>query len=81
MPQLTTKEVERFTQEFSKSLLQPQAPAKPAADAVDLKAIFCKDWPSIAAGLQVLQSLLPAPISAIVGIVIAAGNALSKAIC
>ena len=48
----------------------------------DAKGVFCKLWPDVEKGLKLLQGLIKNPIAkAAVGIVIAAGDAVSKQIC
>ena len=43
---------------------------------------FCKAWPSVKSGLQLLQGIIKNPIAkAAIGIVIAAGDAVSKEVC
>ena len=46
------------------------------------KTEFCSIWPTAKKGLEVLEGLLKNPIAkAAIGIVIAAGDAVSKSIC
>ena len=46
------------------------------------KTEFCKIWPQAKEGLDVLQGIIKNPIAkAAIGIVIAAGDAVSKNIC
>lgn len=52
------------------------------ADAPKAKGEFCALWPNVKSGLTVLQSILNNPIAkAAIGIVIAAGDAVTKEIC
>jgi hypothetical protein len=51
-------------------------------NVADGKGEFCKLWPSVKTGLQMLQSLVKNPIAkGAIGIVIAAGDAVSKEVC
>jgi len=53
-----------------------------AALPADLKKLFCEGWPGAKTVLQTLQNLLKNPLAkAAIGIVIAAGDAVSSAIC
>lgn len=46
------------------------------------KTEFCSIWPNAKKGLEVLQGIIKNPIAkAAIGIVIAAGDAVSKSIC
>ncbi|MCC8424456.1 hypothetical protein [Mucilaginibacter sp. UR6-11] len=46
------------------------------------KTEFCSIWPNVKSGLEVLQNLLKNPVAkGAVGLVIAAGDAVSKQIC
>lgn len=46
------------------------------------KTEFCKIWPQAQEGLNVLEGIIKNPIAkAAIGIVIAAGDAVSKSIC
>lgn len=47
----------------------------------DLKKEFCKAWPAVKEGLQILEKIVPAPFKVIIGLVITGGDALSKKIC
>jgi hypothetical protein len=50
--------------------------------ATDDKTKFCAAWPNVKAGLTLLQNIIKNPIAkGAIGIVIAAGDAISKEIC
>jgi hypothetical protein len=47
-----------------------------------LKGEFCKLWPDVKTGLNLLQSIIKNPIAkGAIGLVIAAGDAVSKQVC
>ncbi|WP_299359719.1 hypothetical protein [Mucilaginibacter sp.] len=51
-------------------------------DTAKAQTEFCSIWPSVKSGLVILQNLIKNPIAkGAIGIVIAAGDAVSKQIC
>ena len=51
-------------------------------DAAGRNAEFCKAWPEVEVGLQLLQGLVKNPfVKVSIGAVIAAGQAVSQKVC
>ena len=88
MADITDAEREAIAASVAKALSsdEPSEPrragaAPEAAAAGDPKEVFCKNWPLIRTGLEILQTFVPLPIRPIVALVIKAGDAAAGAIC
>jgi hypothetical protein len=59
----------------------PQQDVKAAAGIANPKEGFCKNWPAVRTALQGLNAFAPGGVKIFIGLVIAAGDAASGALC
>jgi hypothetical protein len=70
----------------SKQIIMAQQNFRAEANKISLEATsapeFCRLWPTVKTGLELLQGLLKNPVlKAIVGTIIGAGDAVASRIC
>ena len=83
MPDFTSQDREAAASAVAAALVADSAPEQfsAAAQGIDPKDLFCKNWKTVKTVLEVLKTLVPGAIGAIIGVVIKAGDAAHAAIC
>lgn len=83
MSDISNTERDEIAQAIAQGLTAPAQAAdlQAAVNLQDAKKLFCDNWSTVKQVLIFLKTVVPGPISAVIGLVIVAGDSAKGVIC